>query len=179
MKSRDVAQSYASALYELGAEAKALESIEEALGQVVRLTHESGLDQYLLHPLIPNDDKISMLDQIFGDVNPYLLNLLKLLVERNRTRLLNFIYDAFLALRQEKDRVLRVTIFTPFALDKGNLQQEIAARLTQLTNMNVKLNQQVDSTMLGGLRMQIGDKVLDGSIETQLARLKEQILSEE
>lgn len=179
MKLRDVAKSYALALYELGVEAKALEQIEDDLGNVVRLTHESGLDQFLLHPLIPNSEKTGLLDQVFSQMHPYLLNMLKFLVERSRTRLLDFIYDAYLSLRQEKDRVLRVTVFTPFDLAKDTLHQEIAARLTQLTAMNVKLDQRIDSTMLGGLRLQIGDKILDGSIEAQLDRLQEEILSEE
>lgn len=181
MKFRDVAKSYALALYELGVEAKALEQIEDDLENVVQLTHESGLDQFLLHPLIPDGEKTRLLDQIFGQMHPYLLNLLKLLVDRSRTRLLDFIHEAYLSLRQEKDRVLRVTVFTPFDLakDTDTLHQEIAARLTQLTAMNVKLDQRIDSTMLGGLRLQIGDKILDGSIEAQLDRLKEEILSEE
>jgi F-type H+-transporting ATPase subunit delta len=178
MKSRDVAQSYAQALYELGAEANVLEKIETEFLQVVRATEESGFDKFLLHPLIPNAEKINALDEFYGDVATPLLNLLKLLVERNRTKLLNYIYEEFLAMRQLKDRVLVATVFSPFEL-KANLQQEIQTRMAQLTGLNVKLDARVDASMLGGLRLQIGDKVLDGSLDAQLERLKEAILSED
>ncbi len=178
MKSRDVAQSYAQALYELGAEANALDQIENEFSQIVRATAESGLDQFLLHPLIPNAEKMKALDDFYGDVHGHLLHLLKLLVERNRTKLLSYVYEEFLALRQLKDRVLVATVFSSFELNT-NLQQEIQSRMSQLTGLNVKLDARVDASMLGGVRLHIGDKVLDGSLEAQLERLKEQILNED
>ncbi len=178
MKSRDVAQSYAQALYELGAESNVLEKIEEEFLQVVRATEESGLDKFLLHPLIPNSEKMKALDDFYGDVHAHLLNLLKILVERNRTKLLVYVYEEFLTMRQLKDRVLVATVFSPFEL-KGNLQTEIQSRMSQLTGLNVRLDARVDKSMLGGVRLQIGDKVLDGSLDAQLERLREQILSED
>jgi F-type H+-transporting ATPase subunit delta len=178
VKSRDVAHSYAQALYELGAEASALEKIEDEFLQIVQLTEESGLDQYLLHPLIPLAEKTRLLDETLGDVHVYLLNLFKLLVERNRTRLLRFVHQEFLARRRDKDRVLVATVFSPFTL-KEDLQQEIQLRMAQLTGFNVKLDTRVDAAMLGGVRLQIGDRVLDGSLDAQLEKLREQILSED
>lgn len=180
MKGREIAHSYATALYELGAEEgpERLDRLERDLERAWEWIRESELLKALRHPLIAREEKLELLRIVFeGAVDRYVLNLLLVAAERGRIVHLPTIIEEFRELREERERLLYVTVETPYPLD--GLRGKIAARLSALAGREVRLREQLNKDLIGGIRLHLRDYVLDGSLATQLERLKEQLLKSE
>jgi len=176
-KEREVAHSYALALYELGAEEgpARLDRLEEDLERAWERIRGSELLQALRHPLITRQEKLELLREVFaGEIDKYVLNLLLVATERGRIAHLPAIIEEFRELREGRERLLYVTVETPYPLD--GLREEIAAKLAELTGREVRLRERLNQALIGGVRLHLRDYVLDGSLATQLERLRERLL---
>jgi len=172
---REIARSYAEALYELGAEAGKVKQVERDLRRAAELTLESELHLVLRHPLVPRKDKLDLAEEIFAGLDPYVRNLLLLLVERGRIAYLGEIVAELRRLREEKEGLLHVQVDTPYPLD--GLLERIRERLEELTGRKVLVEERLDRDLIGGIRIRMGDLVLDGSVRAQLERLRDALVS--
>jgi len=176
-RGREVAHSYATALYELGAEEgpAQLDRLERDLERAWERIRGSELLIALRHPLITKQEKLELLRAVFeGEIDNYVLNLLLVATERGRVMHLPAILEEFRGLREERERLLYVTVETPYPLD--GLRKEIAARLATLTGREVRIREELNEELIGGVRLHLRDYVLDGSLATQLERLRERLL---
>ena len=177
---REVAHSYATALYELGAEEgpARLDRLERDLERAWERIRGSELLPALRHPLITKREKLELLRAVFGgELDEYVLNLLLVAAERGRIMHIPAILEEFRGLREERERLLYVTVETPYPLD--GLREEIATRLAALTGREVRLREELNKELIGGVRLHLRDYVLDGSLAAQLERLREQLLRSE
>jgi len=176
MSTREIAHSYAQALYELGAEAGIIDRLEEDLRYGWELISGSELYPALRHPLIPRGERLALVREIFAGLEPYVRNLLLLLVERGRVAHLGEIFQEFIALREEREGLAHVQVSTPYPLD--GLRDLIKERLEEVTGREIRLEERLDRSLIGGIRIRMGDLVLDGSVRAQLERLREELLEE-
>ncbi len=172
MKSREIARRYAEALYELAREEGIVDEIESAYSEVVRkLSAVSDALRFLEHPLVPRERKITFLAQAFPDIPAYLHNLFVLLVRNGRAGYLPLIYDQFRTLRGEQERIVRVQVATAQPLlpaDRSRLIKHLERALTS----KVDLEERVDPALLGGARLELDGKVIDGTLRAKLAQLR-------
>jgi len=177
-RGRGVAHSYAEALWELGAEAgrERLDRLERDLERACRLIEESELYEALRHPLIPKRERLALaraaLERL--GVDEYVRNLILLVVERGRVSYLGAILQELRELRQERERLIYGVVYTPYPLD--GLLDRLEARLAELTGREVRLEERLAPELIGGIKLKLGDLVLDGSVAAQLERLREQLL---
>lgn len=176
MREREIAHSYAEALYELGAEAGNTERLEEDLRYGWELFSGSELYQALRHPLIPKGEKLALVREIFAGLEPYVRNLLLLVVERGRVAYLGEILQEFIELREEREGLAHVQVSTPYPLD--GLRDLIKEKLEEITGREILVEERLDRSLIGGIRIRMGDLVLDGSVRAQLERLREELLEE-
>ncbi|MEA1871516.1 MAG: ATP synthase F1 subunit delta [Candidatus Bipolaricaulota bacterium] len=172
MRSREIARRYAEALYKLAAEEGLADTIEEDYSHV--LTEIEGVpdfDRFFTHPLVSRDKKGELIDQAFPDLSEYLHNLLALLIHNGREGYLDLIYEEFRSLRSEEEGIVRVKVLTAKELstkDCGRLTDRLAVGLGK----RVELEEEIDASLIGGVRIEIGGKVLDGTLRTRLEGLR-------
>lgn len=173
MKSSPVVKRYALSLVEVGQETGTLDQLERELRQVVEAiaTHRE-LDETLRHPGVPVDRKKELLKSIFGDrLSSYLQNFLFVLLDKKRAGLLPQILADFLieANWVRGLEVAHVETARPLADDT---QQRLAEALSKAMGRRVTLEVRLNPELIGGLRVRIGDRVLDSSLITQLESLR-------
>ena len=146
----------------------------EGLEAVLRGSAE--LVEFLQNPLLQPEAKRSGLEALFtGKVQPLTLNFLKLLVQRRRIGLLPEIARGFLDLLDRGAGMATAQVKSAVALTPEQ-EERLRARLSAYTGLQIRLDTSVDPGLGGGLVAQVDDLVFDGSVETQLERLRARLM---
>lgn len=98
-------------------------------------------------------------------------NFVRVLAENGRLDVLAEIRAQFEVLKNEREGTVEAEVFTAFELDPGQVA-DLVARLEKRTGRKVKARVSVDRSLIGGVKIVIGDKVIDGSARAQLAALE-------
>jgi F-type H+-transporting ATPase subunit delta len=168
---------YAKALVELAVEQQAVDRYGEELATVnAVLDREELLRQLLESPTLAMDKKAAMLADLAGalDLSEGLRKFLGLLLSKDRLGFLPQIEDTYRRLADELSGVLRAKITAAVELD-AEQQRAIGASLEKQTGKKVALNVTVDPQLIGGVQAEIGGRLFDGSVRTQLKRIEESL----
>jgi len=170
---RRLAKRYARALLELAREGGTLQATGEELGRAVAAFDEPRLRLLVLNPAIDAGARLRTAKSVVGAlrVSKTVASLIGLLAERNRLALLPDIarwYDGFLD--DELGRA-RITIRSaaPLSVAEKNELVELARRITR--RREIVATTEIEAELLGGVVLDVGGTVYDGSLRTQLARL--------
>lgn len=168
---------YGEALYELCNEENCAQETGEQLDMVRALFRdEPRYAGILQNPALPRQERLGMLDEAFRDsVHPYLLNFLKLLCERSALEALPGCAERFHALYNEDRGLLPVTATSAVALTEAQ-KQALAEKLSKLTGKTVLLENRVDESLMGGVKVNYDGKELDGSVAGRLEALRRILL---
>jgi F-type H+-transporting ATPase subunit delta len=170
---------YARALLEVAVKEKAdLEQVEQQLASFVELFRQNpALAQVMLNPAVPVPRKRAVMVQLAerAELLPILSKLLVLLAERDRLVLLPDMLAAYRERLLDHQHVVRaeVTTATPLAADRAQL---IEQSLATATGRTIKLGMHVDPSIIGGVVARIGDTIYDGSVTTQLEKMKKRLI---
>jgi F-type H+-transporting ATPase subunit delta len=169
-----IAERYAAALFELADEQRALDQTARDLETLRRLVTDNGdLRAALRNPLFDNAQQgkaVTAIAEAAG-LSPIVLKFLGVLARNRRLFALSAIADAFLAelARRRGEMTVEVT-------SAQKLEPEQTARLTEKLNQSlaakVRVDAKVDPSLLGGLVVKIGSKLIDSSIRTKLIGLE-------
>lgn len=177
MRASALARRYAGALFAAAKDADLIDQVESDLG-LLTFTLESTprLGEVLTHPLIPADRKKEIVAGLFRDkVQGVTLDFLYLLIDKRRSEVLEDVEQEYVRLANEYRNVLPVRVTSAIPLTS----EEAAAlrkKLEQSTGKKVELQLSEDAEIIGGLTIQIGDKVIDGSVRGYLQSLRERLL---
>jgi F-type H+-transporting ATPase subunit delta len=173
-----IATVYARAL--LGATEKAGKT-EEVLDEFTALLRDvlsryPHIDDLLSSGMVSNEDKAAMIDRaVAGRVSPIFLNFLKVVAGHGRGRYLKAIFFAFSDQLDELRGRVRVQVTTAAPMSDEQAQQ-IAGQLRGVLSAEPKLQRKVDRELVAGIVFRIGDTVYDGSVSTQLERIRSQMI---
>lgn len=182
MTPRAAAARYARALFDVarkeGLDLAGLERELVAFGELVN-GHE-GLQRALSNPAVPAARKRAVVDQLLAlqPLTPAVARLLALLAERDRLILLEDLTAAFRERVMEHQQVVRAEVTTAIELPPDRVRA-LQQGLASATGRQVQLETRVDPSLIGGAVTRIGSTVYDGSITTQLQKLKEQLVNAE
>lgn len=179
MKSIEVADRYAQAVYELGKEEGILDVLQSDLGQVNELIDRNDeFFPFLIHPLVPNQDKRVLLEKVFeGSLSREGMNFLKLLVEKDREDYLPLIYRRVKKLRADQDEIVEVEVAFPPSFDREEVVSRVEKNLRDILDREVWISEVTeDEDLIGGVRLKIGERVIDGSVQGRLEGLKQFVL---
>lgn len=171
-----VAITYGKALFEVAEELNKVDIILEEI-DFIKEVFQREPDFYELYksPQINRGEKKNILRTIFGDnISAELQNFMFVLIDKTRTSAFIEIAKEYIRLANEYKNIREGTIYTA-AMLKDSQKQAIEARLSAITGKSIKLNVVVDSSLIGGLKVKIGDKVVDASVQNKLKNLKETI----
>lgn len=172
-----LARRYAQALFELAVEMSVLDRVDEELTFIVEVISKNEDLKYLLnHPHIDPEIKQETVDKIFGtDMSEMTKHFLYLLIDRHRQNLLALIQRQFNKLANQVRNLIEVQAVTAFKLSSVQ-EEKIKDIIAKCTGKNVLLLTEVDPKLIGGAKLRIGDKMLDGSIATALSRMREELI---
>lgn len=173
-----VARRYAQALYDIAQDNGTLDILEEELKAVNTLIEEEqGIKRILNHPQVTVASKKEVITQLFaGKVTETTLNFLYLIIDRHREAYLPGINVEYTRLANEARN--RVDAIVTSAKDLTEDQkQQLAKVLSRLAGKDVSPEFAVDASLMGGLVVRIGDKVIDGSVKYRLETLKQRLMS--
>lgn len=167
------AKRYAKALFAVAKEKNAVEEIGAQLEAVAAaLEGSADVRAFFDHPNIGTDVKVRALQQaVGGQVSEYVLNTLKLLVERGRGAAAGEVASAYRSIADESLGRAQAHVVSAYALTPEQ-QQEIARKFSALTGKEVSVDTTVDASLLGGIRVRIGDTLYDGSLSTKLSEIE-------
>jgi F-type H+-transporting ATPase subunit delta len=171
------ARRYAKAVYELAREAGDTDAVGRELAQVSAVvTGEAAVHDVLTRPWIKPDDRRGIAAAIAQKVGARKLvqDFMGLVAERGRADHLPEIVSAYQGLVDAEHGQARAQVRSAVALTDKE-KQELSARLERALGKRILLEERVDSTLLGGFVAQVGSLILDGSLDGQLARLRQRL----
>ncbi len=122
-------------------------------------------------PRIDNEEKIRVIDRLFGnDFDPVLVRFLKVMADRGRLGHVAAVRKAAETIYDEKRGHVLATVRTAVALDDG-LRQQISEKLGQALKREVRLKEEVDQNLIGGMIVRVGDTVFDNSVSNRLDKM--------
>lgn len=171
-----IAGRYSEALYNLAVEIKEVDRVEDELKTVVAIINKNDvIKKILYHPQIIVTEKKDLLDKLFkGKVLDLTGNFLALLVDRRRETFLEDIVDEFIVKANTDRNIVAARVNSAVELqdqEKSSIDQLLA----RLTGKNVQSVYAVDPSLVGGVMVYIGDKVIDGTIKARLAAFEESL----
>jgi F-type H+-transporting ATPase subunit delta len=170
-------QRYAQAIFELALEEDQLEPWGDDLRLADQVLQDEEFRAFLSHAEVPLNRKIDAIDTVLESVNPLVKNLVSLLVSRGSVRLMRDIQTGYNRLVDGYRGRQQVDVTSAVPLSEQELER-ITRFASSLINKEVVVSTQVDESILGGVVIQIGDKLLDGSTRSRLEELRKQVRSE-
>ena len=173
MRDRKVAGRYAEALLRTAKPAGTLVACAESYAGVLEVMAASReLVIFLDSPQVREQEKKEVLKKVFRPhLEPVLLDFFNLLLDRNRIELLRDIGTVFAELVEADQGLVRARVVTAIALP-ADLETKLRDKLAHVTGKSVILDKKVDPAVIGGVRVTLGDRVIDGTVRTNLDRLR-------
>jgi len=147
-------------------------SMEQVRSLLTLWKGSADLRHAMASPVLEINAKKAALEKLFAEsVSPALLNLLKLLADRQRIAVLDAVLERVLELYREQNGIALVTVTSAVALTEDQ-QSQIAEKARAVAGTEkVEIQQRVDPSLIGGFVLSVGSQVIDASLAGQVRRL--------
>ncbi|HZQ61728.1 MAG TPA: F0F1 ATP synthase subunit delta [Casimicrobiaceae bacterium] len=170
-----IARPYAEAAFRLAREDNALASWGEMLRFLATIVRNPRVAEALDNPKLDAPEKESLLLSVAGDrVTGLGRNFVRVLVEADRVMLLTEIARLFDELKADAEGIAQATIQTAFPLDDAQVR-EITSSLERRFGKKIEASVEIDKSLIGGVRIAVGDTVIDGSVKAKLDAMHVQL----
>ena len=162
MLNKSVGRRYAEAFFAIAQEQNKIDEFQNELGEVVDvIMSNEDLKAFMYHVLIPPQEKKNVLSQLFADrVSASTLSFLNLVM-----------VDEYQTMADESKNVVKAEVTSAKHVNEQDLV-ELEKTLSQATGKKVRVKLTVDPSLLGGVKVRIGDRVIDASVVKKLDMLK-------
>ena len=168
---------YAQALFQLAVQQDRAEQWAEELGYLAQVMQDAEFNAFLRHAEVPLERKISAIATVLPEIDPLVRNLGALLVTRGAVDTVGDVAVGYNRLLDERLGRQPVTVTSAVALETAELER-ISQFVGNLIQQEVVVTTRVDASILGGIIIQIGDRLLDGSTRSKLEGLRKTLRSE-
>jgi F-type H+-transporting ATPase subunit delta len=167
-----IARPYAEAAFRLADAGGALGKWSEMLGALAQVAQDERVRAAVADPNLSDAKAAGLFISILaGKLTGDAENFVRVLAENGRLGVLPEIRGQFEALKNEREGVLEAEVHSAFELSEAQLA-DLVQRLEKKTGRTVKTKVQIDKDLIAGVRMVLGDKVIDGSARAQLGALE-------
>ncbi|MEA2351444.1 MAG: F-type H+-transporting ATPase subunit delta [Thermoleophilaceae bacterium] len=174
---QEIAEVYARSLFEVAQEHDVLDEIHEQIDEFADALAESrDLQVFFFSPYFSSEEKKEAISKIVEGADEHFVRFLELLAERHRMPVLLRIRRELDALWAEENKLLPVTITSAVELDDDTVKR-VQKEIEDQTGRRTELTTKVDPDVLGGLAMQVGNLIMDGTVRARLDRLRRQVLT--
>jgi ATP synthase F1 delta subunit len=162
-------------LFDVGRDKGKLDALRDELGQFAEVVDANrDLQVFFFSPYFSSAEKVAGLRQAVEGADAELLNFLELLIEKQRMSELFRIRRHLDQLWKQENRRLDVTVTSAVELDPA-VVEKVGEEIERQTGQKVALASRVDGEILGGIVLQVGNKVLDASISSRLEKLRKSV----
>jgi F-type H+-transporting ATPase subunit delta len=172
MTETKVAKRYAKSLIDLTTDKGSLDAVNADMKLFISVCEQNKeLSLLLTNPIIHSDKKINILKEIFGQkVNPVTIAFFELVTKKGREKYLEMIAKEFVSCYKQIKGIQTAEITSAAGLDE-KLREDVYRLLRENMKLEIELVEKVDSKLIGGFVLRIGDKQYDASISSELRRL--------
>lgn len=165
---------YAFALYKACSEVGNTDLVLEELSEIVdELEANEGLKKIIKNPQINRYNKKRIFKEMFeGDIEDELLSFLLLLIDKGRILYLKEKYIQFKQIYLKRHNTVLAKVKTVFPLDESQ-REELKNKLEKKYKKTIIMEEEIDSTLIGGVLVTVGNEVIDGTIRGRLDSLME------
>lgn len=173
-----ISGTYGEALFELAVEENKLDSLTEEmqmLGQILSENEELG--RLMNHPKISKDEKLQVMENIFKErISRELMGFLSIIITKDRYREIDSILEYFLDRVKEVKGIGVAYVTTVCSLSDEQKEQIVRTLLSTTGYQQMEMHYQEDKSLIGGMVIRIGDRIVDSSIKTKLEELQKQLM---
>ena len=167
-----VARPYAEAAFRLAAEGNALGKWSEMLRALAQVGQDERVQVAVADPKLTDAQVAGLFISVLGgQLDGEAENFVRVLTENRRIELLPEIRAQFEALKNEREGVVEAEVHSAFELTEAQVA-DLVQRLEKSTGRKVRAQVRIDKELIGGVRVMLGDKVIDGSVRAQLGTLE-------
>jgi ATP synthase F1 delta subunit len=171
----EIADVYSRSLFEVASDKSDLDRVHEELGEFAdALSGDKDMQVFFFSPYFSSQEKKEGIGRMIDGADENFVRFLELLAERHRMPAIFRIRREFDDLWRKQNKLLRVTVTSAVDLDP-ELVEGIGKRIEEQTGQSVELSSKVDPEVLGGLKLQVGNMVLDASVRNRLDQLRKQV----
>jgi F-type H+-transporting ATPase subunit delta len=168
------AKRYARAVFELATEEGKIPEWGRRLAQVSDLLSNPQVAAVLTNPTIPLTSRMELISAAPHELDPEATNLARLLIESNRVGEVVGVAEEYEALADAAAGRVRATVTTAVELDPTE-RERLTHQLSERLGKEVRIQVVVDERILGGLKLQYGDRLIDASVATKLQQLRRRL----
>lgn len=168
-----VSKTYGDALFALAMEEKRLdEFFDAAKGMQIALRENAEFEDLMKHPRFTREEKANIIEETFdGQIPREMTGMLIQLVKKGHVVEMSAVFDHFISLVKEEKKIGEVKVVSPMELTKEQ-KDKVEKRLLETTKYeSFEMEYSVDETLIGGLVIRIGDRIVDSSVKTKLYEL--------
>jgi len=168
------AMRYARAAFEIAREQGRLDKWQADLEEVAAIVAEPLVLAFLESPKVGFKEKADLLKAQLKSVEPLVLNLLYLLIEKGHIRIISEVAAGYRRLLESHRGIEQAEVITAVPLSGAELEG-LKKRLGRVVGKEIVLKTRVDPALISGMVARVGDKVIDGSTRSRLAVLKREL----
>ena len=173
-----ISKTYGEALFELAIEENRLDEYLEEAGMVLRVIKENPqFSEMMNHPRIDMEEKVRIVENVFSpSFSKEVTGLMRLVVQKDRYKEIEEILQWFIDQVKQEKGIGSAKVVSAVPLTDIQKKQ-IEGKLLETTSYKqMEIDYSVDKSIIGGLRIRIGDRVVDSSISTRLEDLKNELM---
>lgn len=175
MPRSNVARRYAQGIFQLAQADRNLDAWRSELTQLEGLLQDDVLRAAFANPAVSTPRRMELARKLAPELRPETQNLLRLLIEHRRTSEMPAVRHEFERMADEAAGIVNVSLTT--AIEMGDAdKRRYEGALTKRLGKKVRMEYRHDPGLVAGATVQIGDRLIDGSVRTQLDRLRQQLV---
>jgi F-type H+-transporting ATPase subunit delta len=172
---QEAARVYAEALFDVAKDKGKLDAVRAELAQFAdAIDGNRELQVFFFSPYFSSAEKVAGLKRAVSDADAELINFLELLIEKQRMPEIFRIRRQLDELWKQENRRIDVTVTSAVTLEPS-VVEKVGEEIERQTGQKVELSSRVDAEILGGIVLQVGNKVLDASIRSRLEKLRKSV----
>jgi len=167
---------YGQSLYDLALSENLTDDILGQMESVKEIFKENpDYITLLSEPSVPKKERLKLVDEAFdGQLQPYLLNFIKILVERGLLRQFSACSRRFRESYNKDHGIAEAIVTSAITLNDSQIDA-LKHKLESITGKKILLSQKTDASVLGGIRVDIEGKLFDGTVQGRLEELRKKV----
>ena len=175
MKSTKVASRYAKALLDTAIEQKKIDSVLGDMNFLHQLNNEShDFELLIASPIVKGEKKIEIFEKVFDSFEEVSMSFVKLITKNGREAYLPAIAESFEAQVKESRGIVPITIISAVRLDDAT-RSKIVSKVQETVKGELEIEEKIDTSLIGGFMVRMGDMQIDASIANQFNNLKQRL----
>ena len=172
-----VAERYALALFQVAQKHESSLEIEQDLREVKKVFEMTPeLYNLIVSPKLSAEKRRNLINEVFNGANPFVVNTLQLMAERKRLDEVGSLADEFVVLSNNAQGIEDAKVYSTRPLTEEERASISSTFAKKIGKQSLRIENIIDPSLIGGLRLQIGNRIYDSSVSTKLARLQRQLI---